>query len=230
METLQQIFSQFNLTPDRIGTLSNEAKEVAIDFGKKWVFKELNTETWDLFNDISEALWSSNLSLNQKIRIDFELYEYFPSYHHFLVPFYDAIREKTLNDQSDKKFIWQKFINYLGSENYYADPVGYVLWVEFFEDQSTVAEAWHGLIANNTNMASILRLLKHSGPVPFELKESVYDSLISDTSNHQAIFESLLYSAFDAFGQIDNQKTRVILGKLSIDKEARDYKLLLDKI
>ncbi|MFI5237773.1 MAG: hypothetical protein ACHQLA_07545 [Ignavibacteriales bacterium] len=229
MKTLQQIFTQFNLTPDQIDALSNEAKVVSIDCGMKGNFKELTQESWDLLDDISTAHWESNLSIIEKIKLGFELFEYFPSYYHFLVPFYQKIKENVFNEL-DKKLIWLKFVTYLTSEKYYADPIGYVLWVELFEDQSTVNETWHGLINSNPSNASILRLLLQSGPVPFQLKEPIYENLISDTSNHQAIFKSLLYSAFDVFGQIDNTKVRVILEKLSIDRECSEYKLLMEKI
>jgi hypothetical protein len=124
----------------------------------------------------------------QKISLGFQLYETFPSYFHFLTPFYRGIRDNEIVDGKEKQIIWAGFMKYLFMENYYADPVDYVLWVEFFEDERTVREAWQGLVNNCSDKKSFLRLLQCAGPVPFDLKESHYNSLLIDATNHEAIF------------------------------------------
>jgi len=230
METLNEIFSAFKLNTSEVRRLSNEAKTVSIGCGKKEFFKELESPTWDLFDDISEKVWYSAISNLKKINLGFQLFETFPSYYHFLVPFYDSIRNKEIIDPDEKEIIWKQFMNYLVSNDYYADPVGYVLWVEFFEDESTVREAWDGLTNNYANRESLLRLLEHAGPVPFDLKEPVYNSLLTDLETHQLIFNSLLYSAYDVFGKIDKTKTLSILAKLNVDTETENYKLLKEKL
>ena len=45
------------------------------------------------------------------------------------------------------------------------------------------------------------------------LKEPVYRTMIKDRDNHQAIFNSLLYSAYDLYGQIDRKKAGRILSR-----------------
>ena len=118
----------------------------------------------------------------------------------------------------------------LASENFYADPVGYVLWVEFFEDEETVRDTWQGLVNNYSTKKALLRLLEHSGPVPFDLKETYYNTFLHDESNHEVIFNSLLYSAYDVFGQIDKKKARLILSKLKVDTGTENYNVLKEKL
>jgi len=103
---------------------------------------------------MSDKVWYSTMSNAQKISVGFQLYETFPSYYHFLTPFYRGIRDKEIANQDEKEIIWKHFMKYLASENYYADPVGYVLWVEFFEDATTVRETWQGLVNNYPNRKS----------------------------------------------------------------------------
>lgn len=230
MQNLNDIFSAYKLNKSDINRLSDEAKAASIDCGKKGVNKQLPSDTWDLFDEISDKVWYSKMTNSQKISLGFQLYETFPSYYHFLTPFYHGIRNKEIVDSNEKEIIWKHFMKYLASENYYADPVGYVLWVEFFEDETTVRDTWQGLVNNYKDKKALLRLLEQAGPVPFDLKETHYNSLLVDKANHELIFNSLLYSAYDVFGQIDKKKALNILAKLKVDTGTENYNLLKEKL
>src|SRR5215216_5240221 len=119
MKNINDIFSAFNLSNSDVDRLSNEAKTVSISCGKKGVFKDVKQETWDLFFDISEKVWYSDMSNAKKISLGFQLFEIFPNYFHFLVPFYDRISNKEVVDQDEKNIIWKQFMNYLVAEDYY---------------------------------------------------------------------------------------------------------------
>ena len=230
MESLNDIFSACKLSKDEVNILSNEAKTIAIDAGKKAVYKDLLSKSWDLFDEMSDKVWTSTMPSAKKIALGFQLYETFPSYFHFLRPFYHLICYNEITNPEEKEIIWKRFMKYLVAEKYYADPVAYVLWVEFFEDASTVEETWHGLVNNYSDKNSLLRLLEVAGPVPFDLKETVYNNLLGDEENHDHIFKSLLYSAYDVFGKIDKKKTLNILPKLKVDTNTENYRLLMEKL
>ena len=230
MQTLNEIFSAFKLKKSDIARISNDAKIVAIDCGVRGVNKELTSELWDLFDEMSDKVWYSSMTNIQKILLGFELYETFPSYYHFLTPLYHGIRNKEIVDPNEKEIIWKHFMKYLASENYYADPVGYVLWVDFFEDESTVRDTWQGLVNNYADTKALLRLLEVAGPVPFDLKETHYNSLLVDKENHELIFNSLLHSAYYLYGQIDKKKALNIVAKLKVDTATENYKLLNEKL
>lgn len=238
MQTIDTILSSYNLNESEIHRISNEAKESAIGCGQREVgsrgmievSKTLSSETWTLLDEISDDVWYSKMEVRDKIPLGFELYEKFPSYYHFLVPFFHRIRDKEISLPDHKKIIWEHFIKYLASEACYSDPVSYVLWVEFFEDATTVRDAWQGLLNNCRNKKALLAMLEIAGPVPFDLKEPCYKSLMNDKANHEIIFYSLLHSAFDYFGNIDKRKASIILAKLNVDTKAENYKLLKDKL
>ena len=229
MQTLNEIFSVYKLNQSEVERLSNLAKQDSIDCGRSGAIKELPKETWNLFFEISDKVWYSSMATSQKIKSGFQLYEVFPNYYHFLTPFYHSIRNKEVTDSNEKEIIWKHFMKYLASENFYADPVGYVLWVDFFEDQSLVHEAWTGLMKFYDKKA-VLRLLEQSGPVPYELKENLYKTLIKDDESHEAIFKSLFFSAYDIYGQISKGKARDLLKQLNLDRTTENYKLLLKKL
>lgn len=234
MKNIQPFLEKFEyeLTASDISVLSLETKEAAINCGKSnRVTKKLKPETWNLLEEMSNDLWDGDLELNLKIKLGFELFDIFPHYYHFLVPFYNLFRNNELDKYIKlKNFIWGKFMTYLGAEKYYSDTVSYVLWVEFFEDYSTVDETWKGLLNNCENNNSIRVLIENAGPVPFELKEPVYQKLITDENNQMVIFNSLLHSSFDVYGKVDNSKAQLILSQLKIDTETEHYKMLKEKI
>ncbi|GAA4498397.1 hypothetical protein GCM10023172_15270 [Hymenobacter ginsengisoli] len=230
MQTIDTILSTYNLNESEIRRIANEAKAVSVGCGTQGVVKQLSSETWTLLDEISDEVWYSKMEVADKISLGFQLYEKFPSYYHFLVPFYHGVRDKEISLPDHKKIIWEHFIQYLASEAYYADPVSYVLWVEFFEDATTVRDTWQGLLNNCRDKKCLLSMLEIAGPVPFDLKEPCYKALITDKASHEVIFNSILHSAFDYFGNIDKKKASIILSKLSIDKKAENYKLLKDKL
>jgi hypothetical protein len=228
--TITDILFSFDLEPDAIVKLSKEAKINAIGCGKEIVLKKLPRESWQLLGDISEKLWTSDLGNKEKINLGFELYELFPSYFHFLRPYYEAICNNEITDPQEKHLIWARLMKYLGEGEEYADPAAYVLWIEFFENENIVAEVWQGLLDHTSGKRSIMRLLECSGPVPFELKDILYNDLLADPVFHPAILFSLLYSAYDVYGQIDNRKAARVLSQLKINNESRPYKLLREKL
>lgn len=229
MRTVEDILSAFHLTEIEITRLSSEAKEHAVGCGKKESTKELSEETWNLFSGMSEKVWDSSLPTNQRIELGFRLFDLFPDYYHFLVPFYHLIRSDGAITEDQKQLVWKKFMEYLGADEHYADPVGYVLWVDFFEDPETVVETWNGLI-KNVNKTSLSKLLEHAGPVPYELKELIFKELLADTDNHETIFKSILYSAFDVYGKLDRDKALKLLSELNIDRDTSEYKQLMLKL
>ncbi|RZK36279.1 MAG: hypothetical protein EOO61_10600 [Hymenobacter sp.] len=240
MQTIDNILSTYNLNESEVQRIANEAKASSIGCGTRKpklgsrgmieVDEQLSSEIWTLLDEISDEVWYSEMEVADKISLGFQLYEKFPSYYHFLVPFYRGVCNKEIVLPKHKNIIWEHFIQYLASEACYTDPVSYVLWVEFFEDITIVRDAWQGLRNNCRNKKTLLAMLKIAGPVPFDLKEDCYKTLITDKSSHESIFNSLLHSAFDVYGNIDKRKASIILAKLNVDTKTENYKLLKDKL
>ena len=95
---------------------------------------------------------------------------------------------------------WSEIRDLLGSEDALADPVSYVLWVDWYEDRDTVEEAWRRT-ADTARLGTrgIERLLECSGPVPYGLKRQLF-SRLSDERWHPWILASIVYSCTDVYG------------------------------
>lgn len=139
MQTIDNILSAYNLNECEVQRIANEAKASSIGCrtrkpnpvgrGMIEVSKQLLSETWTLLDEISDEVWYSEMAVADKISLGFQLYEKFPSYYHFLVPFYHGVRNKEIVLPEHKNIIWEHFIQYLALEACYADPVSYVLRV-----------------------------------------------------------------------------------------------------
>ena len=137
--------------------------------------------------------------------------------------------EKLNNSQRDR--IWKDYKAYLskGNKNQ-KEAVEYSLWVDFFENNETVEEAWKSMIGNYENEVILKRLLPISGPVPFDLKEEFYKRVVKDEKWHEYILDSLVGSFFDVFGQINIEKARLILSRLKVNKDSNKYSKLQEYI
>jgi hypothetical protein len=73
-------------------------------------------------------------------------------------------------NEIDRERLWSAYRDALdGDDEPLVKTVSYSLWVDFFEDQTTVSEAFNAMIdgAPDTRIARILEI---SGPVPWHLK------------------------------------------------------------
>ena len=112
---------------------------------------------------------------------------------------------------------WAAYRSLLAQEDdRLAAPVAYSLWVDYFEDSETVAEAWGGLTSADLGPRGLERLLHASGPVPWRLKAPLYESLLPDPAWHPAIFSGLVNSRFDTYGRIDVSAASRLLDRLQL--------------
>ncbi|MBX3295615.1 MAG: hypothetical protein KF762_07875 [Acidobacteria bacterium] len=62
------------------------------------------------------------------------------------------------------------------------------------------------------------------------MKEPVYKELLADLGNHETIFKSILYGAFDVYGKLDKDKALKLLSELNIDLDTSEYEQLMLKL
>ena len=116
--------------------------------------------------------------------------------------------------------ILERFRGYLEGENErWAEEVLYALWCDFFEDRRTVEEVWNRLATPGAHPIVLQRLLPAAGPVPWRFKMPLLETLAQAPRWHGSIFECLLHSRFDVFGDLDPQEARRLLGRLELDPD-----------
>jgi len=184
---------------------------------------------WEIIDDICEGIrenkWEQ-LSATQRFDRLFEVIQLWPNYTTTRHLFSAYLFDEGIN-QNVKQHLWQGILKFLAStKESLREPVEYVLWVDFFEDQSTCEEAWHGLMNLSKNKEVTNRLLINAGPVPYIMKKPIYQLLLSDKTRHSVIAESLARSLEDVYGDIDHKDARLLLKQLKLLKFNKYVKFL----
>ena len=177
--------------------------------------------------DLFELIWLSDDTVQHKLDLVFQLYQEMPCY--------SFIQSISLNfedlSQGDRQYFWTWIRSMLASEHLsYPNPVAYGVWCNFFENAERVEEAWRQLTHARTSDRILAKVLEISGPVPFRLKSELYERLLPQASFHIRIFRSLLHSAFDYYGDLDNEKGRKFLSELQLEPMPENYDRLLKKL
>jgi hypothetical protein len=183
----------------------------------------------DVPHDLSDPIWDEGeASWLERVALAFELYREMPCYA-TLMYMRHYFREW---DESASQRFWDEYRSLLSDQDdRLADPVAYSLWCDYFEDPASVEEAWTAVAAPAAvSERGLRRVLDVSGPVPYDLKVPVYERLLGGRHWHPFIFRSLLYSAFDVYGQIDAKAARKLLDKLALSKTTEGLNELREKL
>jgi len=112
-----------------------------------------------------------------------------------------------------------------------AEAITYSLWVDWFEDYRTVETAFAQVLGNDAGrlrsgdealLRRARRVLEVSGPVPWELKEPVYQAVVDMPELQAAVFRGLLLSYRDLYGNIEPESALRLLARLPNDLEHFD--------
>jgi hypothetical protein len=181
----------------------------------------------DIPHDISNLVWESDLSTQEKLRLILQFYEEMPCYP-YLMYLKHNYHTFTL---SERTTFWEWVRQQLASEDEaMAPPILYSLWSDFWEDPQTVGEAWASLIIPLPSPKVLEQILIHSGAIPFELKQPLYDQLIHNHEWHYFIYRSLLHSAFDAYGKLDYKATTALLNRLILPPDTEHLDTLRNRL
>lgn len=180
----------------------------------------------DLIHDVSPLIWEAPLSDTAKVRLFFDVYDDLPSYGMLM---YAKFSYSDLDIES-RALWWMEVRNRIETENpCLRDPIVYALWCDFFEDPSTVREAWLALTVSRKEPL-IRAALSVSGPVPWDLKQPLLEELSDVSPMQDAVFDALVGSAFDYFGQIDKVGASRLLVKLKMPVTTPRYSELTKKL
>lgn len=180
----------------------------------------------DLPHNLSPDIWDASMAEHGKVSLFFDVYDDLPSYGMLMYAAY-AYREMSPLGRSQ----WWEEVRkrFIGEKAALRNPLLYALWCDYFENQDTVQEAW--LELTNPRQEGLLRVvLPISGPVPWGLKQSIYEETADEPSMRQFVFEALVRSAFDVFGKLDATAARKILAKLEIPEKTMGFLELTTKL
>jgi hypothetical protein len=170
-------------------------------------------------------MWWGDAAPAQCLETALRLYREMPCYANTI----ELKRAYERFGDDEKQTLWNALRELLASDDdRLADPLGYALWVDFFEDHSTVEEAWRETTRRDVDpwQRRITRVLDVAGPVPWPLKEDVFVALVADERFHPAILRALAGSAFDVCGQLDAAAAAGWLRRLRVPPDTPDLPAL----
>lgn len=99
--------------------------------------------------------------------------------------------------------------------------VPYWLWVDWFEDPVTSTLAFTSVVgvvsSAPADLRRVDRVLRVSGPVPWETKRPLFEKSIAFAELHAAVLEGLQGSVRDVYGQVDPDGAIAILNRLRLN-------------
>ena len=106
----------------------------------------------------------------------------------------------------------------------------YALWVDFFENQNTVSFAWSEIEKHIKTEAGHLKLLSISGPVPFPLKQRLYEHFLARPQFHGPLLRAFYASLYEVYGQADKAEIGRMLRQLQVSREDEVFKAVVAKL
>lgn len=172
----------------------------------------------------ADAWWDGDASIAERLQMGLRLYADMPCYantialHGFYAEFGDP----------ERRALWDAYRDWLsGEDDRLADPVAHSLWVDFFEDESTVEEAWHEVTCRDPAPweRRVARVLHVAGPVPWARKQPLFEELAGNPRLHQPVFRALAGSAFDLPGEL-GPGAAALLDRLELPADTPDLAAL----
>ena len=107
-----------------------------------------------------------------------------------------------------------------------AEAVTYSLWVDWFEDRATVETAFGEVLGHDVDrvvaegseaqLRRAGRVLDCSGPVPWPVKATAYDTAVRHPALHPALFRGLLVGYHDIYGDLEPAAALALLERLRL--------------
>lgn len=203
---------------------SSEARKAAPKTGKGFVTTGFSS---NIPHEISDSIWESDSSPEEQLEATLWFYEEMPCYGWLM---YISLYFNDLAESGQQRLL-EKYAQYLSSDDdAVAEPAAYSLWCDFFENVDRVRGTWGALLSGSPNDLLVRRILESSGPVPFDLKEELYERLLPHERWHPWIFKSLLHSHSDVYGEIDKVRAKAILGRLRVPETIEHFGVLKEAL
>jgi hypothetical protein len=160
---------------------------------------------------LSDRLWfNGSESLDERLTIAAELYRVMPCYANLMYWRYGDF------DGPARARMWDAYREFLDNpRDAVGEPIAYSLWVDYFEDPTTVDRAWREVSGpQEPRRPRLDRVIAASGPVPWPLKESLYQQLAAEGGWDEPLLAGLYGSCIDVYGSLERKPALRILRRL----------------
>ena len=168
--------------------------------------------------DFIDELWDTQTTTLDKVNMSLDLYDIQPTYHVLNTMwrnYYPASATAEITETILKKY----FDELSNSKNNLTDSMEYSLYFDIFEEPNLNQYSWLYFLKQNPTEHLVKIILRNSGPVPYHLKQALYEQLVLDTNFHADIYRSIRHSCFDNCGSVDKAQALIVLKQLNLSTE-----------
>jgi len=177
----------------------------------------------DAPHDLSSRLWwDGDEPLRDRLAVAVELYRRMPCYANLMYWRYSDFDEPTQGR------MWGAYRGFLGdSRDAVSGPVEYSLWVDYFEDVTTVERAWREVAGpQEPRRPRLERVVRASGPVPWMLKAPLYELLQREGGWDEPLLVGLHGSCIDIYGSLERSPALHLFRRLQVSSDDERHRIL----
>ena len=169
--------------------------------------------------DYIDEIWETQATTIDKITMSLNLYDIQPTYHVLATMWLNYYSTSIVTYETTDIILKKYFDELSDPKKDLADSMEYSLYFDIFEDPDRNEHAWNFFLGQKPNEHLLKIILRNSGPVPYQLKQTLYDNLIHLKNFHIDIYRSIRHSCFDYCGLVDKQQALKTLNKLDLGSE-----------
>jgi hypothetical protein len=176
--------------------------------------KESQTDSEDLI----ELIWKQSLTVKEKIVLSFRLFDRFPTAY-VLMELWVNYRVTGNVNRELTNIIFQKYQEDLSkpTSNVH-EAMEHSLFFDIFQSPELQSAAWDYFLENQPNEDFFKIMLANAAPMPYWIKDKLYQALIPDTRFHVAIYKSIRDSCTYSRGYVvDLDKTQALKTVTKLD-------------
>jgi hypothetical protein len=167
-------------------------------------------------------IWETSLSVKGKIILSLELFDIQPTYH-VLTTMWLAYAVANGDWTTDfNKIIYAKYRSVLSAADKGPNEgMEYSLFFDIFQSPKIQKEAWDYFLDNNPSDKFMMTMLANSAPIPYSIKDKLYQKLITNVDFHIPIYKSIRDNSTYAHGySVELDKPKALETILSLNIKA----------
>ena len=170
-------------------------------------------------DDHIELIWMQSLTIKEKILLSFQLFDLFPTTYVLMSLWLNYFGSGNQNRELTN-IIFQKYQTELSnSTSNLHEALEYSLFFDIFQSPEIQCDAWHYFLENQPSEKFLNIMMANAAPIPYPIKDKLYQTLIKETHFHVPIYRSIRDSCTYTQGyavELDKPQALKTIGKLDI--------------
>ena len=167
-------------------------------------------------DDIIWNLWETDLTVPEKVQLSLQFNDQYPSSFNLMTMWLGYSASEEHSKELENKIYTYYLINLSDKTKDLSSSIEYSLYFDILEAPERNEYAWKFFLSKDPSDHFLKIILRNSGPLPYDLKHSLYIDLIPRIDLHADIYYSIRHSCFDNCGQVNKNPALDILNQLKL--------------